>query len=93
MKFIALAIIACVVVATSAQTSTTTPNSKMPPTTTKGPQQEKFWSEMSQKQKDCFKESWKKDKEVLKTALKACADKNGGLACVKAIPQLKPCFA
>lgn len=54
---------------------------------------EKFMNELTPKQRECFKESWKKDKDMLKAGMKACKDKNGGPACIKAIPKLKPCFA
>jgi len=44
-------------------------------------------------EKDCLLDKFHKDPEAVQAAVKACRDKNGGGTCIKAIPQLKPCFA
>ena len=85
-----IVMIACVVIASA---SSTTTSKSVDATHTKDPQMEKFMNELTPKQRECFKESWKKDKDMLKAGMKACKDKNGGPACIKAIPKLKPCFA
>ena len=52
-----------------------------------------IWAQLDQKQKDCIKEKYAKDSKGIKTEMKKCFDKKGGLPCVKAIAQLQPCFA
>ncbi len=52
-----------------------------------------FWNQLTLKQQDCLKEKWQKDKEGMKAAMKNCKETQGGIACVKAVPQLKECFA
>jgi hypothetical protein len=52
-----------------------------------------IWAQLNQKEKDCIKNKHVKDSKAVKLEMKNCFDKQGGLPCVKAIPQLQPCFA
>ena len=58
-----IVMIACVVIASA---SSTTTSKSVDATHTKDPQMEKFMNELTPKQRECFKESWKKDKDTLK---------------------------
>ncbi len=48
-------------------------------------------SDMTNEQRQCIVDHFKADDDVLE-ALKKCHADNGGLACIKAIPQLASCF-
>ena len=53
-----------------------------------------IWAQLDEKQKDCIKVKRASDNSgALATESQKCFDKNGGLLCVKAIPQLQSCFA
>ena len=54
-----------------------------------------IWAQLDQKQKDCIKDKRASDQSsaAIKIESQKCFDKNGGLECIKAIPQLQPCFA
>ena len=57
------------------------------------PIMDELLSQMSPEQKACLKTKWEKESEAMKAAGKACQEKNGGIACVKAISQVKACMA
>ena len=44
-------------------------------------------------ERECLLDKYHKDPEAIRAAVKACHDNNGGGTCIKAIPQLTPCFA
>ena len=54
-----------------------------------------IWAQLDQKQKDCIKDKRASvnSAAAIKSDSQKCFDKNGGLQCIKAIPQLQPCFA
>ena len=95
----AIFILVCTVtVAIAASTETTTKAADMSSTAATGGQDHMavasaFWNQLTPKQQDCLKDKWQKSKEALKAAMKNCKDIQGGLACIKAVPQLKECFA
>ncbi len=47
--------------------------------------------DLTKEQRQCIVDQFKSDDTVLE-ALKKCHADNGGLACIKAIPQLASCF-
>ena len=95
----AIFIFACLVaVAIAASTESTTKAGEKSSAAAAGGEDHKaaasvFWSQLAPKQQECLKEKWQKDKEGMKAAMKNCKETNGGVACVKAVPQLKECFA
>ena len=100
MKFIILVLTCMVVVAKAA--STESPANGGPTRTTEvpvlGSEQQRaaakaVWDQLSPAQKQCAKEKYEKDSDAIKASAKICHEKKGGLACLKDIPQLKPCFA
>jgi len=98
MKSAVFILVCTVAVAIAASTETTTKAVDKSSTAATGGQDHKaaasaFWNQLTPKQQDCLKEKWQKDKEVMKTAMKNCKETQGGVACVKAVPQLKECFA
>jgi len=57
------------------------------------PLMDELLSQMSAEQKACLKTNWQKDGEAMKAAGRACYEQDGGIDCVKAIPQVKACMA
>ena len=57
------------------------------------PIMDELLSEMSPEQKDCLKTIWEKESETMKEAGRACHESDGGMDCIKAIPQVKGCMA
>ena len=57
------------------------------------PIMDELLSQMSSEQKDCLKEIWHKEGEAMKAAGRACHESDGGIDCIKEIPQVKACMA
>jgi Flp pilus assembly protein TadB len=80
---------------TSTKTSSSSSSSSSEETESKEQKvaREEMWKQLTPKQQDCLKEKWQKEGEAIKAAGKMCHDKKGGIQCMKAIPQIQPCFA
>jgi hypothetical protein len=78
MKVTFVMLLVCMVVMTAAGTSDKKDEPDMP--------------ELSKDQRVCIADLIKTDDTIF-PALKKCHTDNGGLACIKAIPQLSTCFA
>ncbi len=78
---------------TSTKTSSSSSSSEETESKEQKTAREEMWKQLTPKQQDCLKEKWQKEGEAIKAAGKMCHDKKGGIQCMKAIPQIQPCFA
>jgi Flp pilus assembly protein TadB len=78
---------------TSTKTSSSSSSSEETESKEQKAAREEMWKQLTPKQQDCLKEKWQKEGEAIKAAGKMCHDKKGGIQCMKAIPQIQPCFA
>ena len=103
MKFHIIVLAAGLLVATATAASTADPSTSVspskgattanPPTPSSDKIKGHIWADLSPKQQDCIRDKWAKEGEAIKDATMKCHEKNGGSACMREIPQIKPCFA